>query len=79
VGATEEEAVSFELEIQPLFTQRDQEAMLVVFDLWEVEDVREHADAILEQLESGRMPCYERWPQERVALFRRWMEGGMAA
>lgn len=78
MGATEEEAVSFELEIQPLFTQRDQEAMLVAFDLWDVEDVREHADAILEQLESGRMPCYERWPEERVALFRRWMAGGMA-
>ncbi len=70
--------VSFELDVQPLFSQRDQEAMLVVFDLWDAEDVREHAGAILEQVESGRMPCYERWPQERVALFRRWMDEGMA-
>ncbi len=70
--------LSFELDIQPLFSQRDQEAMLIVFDLWEAEDVREHADAILEQLDSGRMPCYERWPEERVALFRRWVDEGMA-
>ncbi len=71
------EEVSFELDIEPLFTQRDQEAMLVVFDLWDVEDVREHADGILEQVASGRMPCYERWPQERVDLLRRWIAGGM--
>ena len=70
---------SFEMDIEPLFSQRDQEAMLVMFDLWDVEDVRSHADAILEQVESGRMPCYGAWDQEQVALFRRWMDGGMAA
>jgi hypothetical protein len=72
------EPVSFEEHIQPLFSQRDQEAMLVVFDLWDVEDVRQHADAILEQLESGRMPCYGAWPPDRVELLRRWTQEGMA-
>jgi hypothetical protein len=70
--------LSFELDIQPLFSQRDQEAMLIAFDLWDAEDVRDHADAILEQLEAGRMPCYGAWPEERIALFRRWREGGAA-
>lgn len=72
------EQVSFELDVKPLFSQRDQEAMLVSFDLWEVEDVRDNADAILAQLEAGRMPCYGAWPEEQVALFRRWMEEGAA-
>lgn len=75
--ASESEELSFEIDIAPLFSQRDHEAMQIVFDLWDVESVREHADSILEQVESGRMPCYGAWPQEQVDLFRRWMESGM--
>ena len=73
-----DEPVSFELDLQDLFSDRDREAMLLQFDLWDLEDVREFAQPILRQLEIGRMPCYEPWPAERVALFRRWVEGGMA-
>ena len=72
------EAPSFEMDIQPLFSQRDQEAMLIMFDLWDLEDVREFAARILKTLEAGRMPCYGAWPEEQTALFRRWMQGGMA-
>jgi hypothetical protein len=46
------------------------------FDLGEVASVREHADAILEQVASGRMPCDTAWPAERVELFRRWVQAG---
>ena len=70
-------ATSFEADIEPLFSQRDHEAMQIVFDLWDVESVREHAEDILEQVESGRMPCYGAWPPARVELFRRWMQEGM--
>ena len=35
------------------------------FDLGDVAAVREHADAILEQLAAGRMPCYGAWPAEQ--------------
>ena len=69
--------ISFEAGIQPLFSDRDQEAMLVSFDLWDAEAVREHATGILEQVDSGRMPCYGAWPEDRVALFRSWIDGGM--
>lgn len=69
--------VSFEVDIEPLFSDRDHEAMLIMFDLRDVEAVREYAESILEQLESGRMPCYGPWPEDRVQLFRRWMDGGM--
>ena len=69
--------VSFEMDIQPLFSQRDREGMQIMFDLWNHDSVRDHADAILEQLAVGRMPCYGRWLEEQIALFRRWKEGGM--
>ena len=73
-----DDAVSFELDVQDLFSERDHEAMLLQFDLWDVDDVREQSGAILEQVESGRMPCYGAWDEEKVALFRRWIDGGMA-
>jgi hypothetical protein len=69
--------VSFELDVQDLFSQRDQEAMLLQFDLWDVEDVRDNSAAILEQVSSGRMPCYGAWSEDKVALFRRWVDQGM--
>jgi hypothetical protein len=71
-------SVSFEMDIQDLFSQRDQEAMLLQFDLWDAEDVRDNADRILEQVESGRMPCYGAWGGDKVTLFRRWRDTGMA-
>jgi hypothetical protein len=67
---------SFERDIRPLFTERDRAAMRWSFDLWETASVRQHADAILEQVAAGRMPCDVAWPAERVALFRRWVQAG---
>lgn len=71
--------VSFEGDIQPLFSERDQEAMLVSFDLWDLESVKDNAQGILEQVDSGRMPCYGAWPKDQVDLFRRRIDGGMQA
>jgi Ferritin-like len=67
---------SFALDIRPLFTERDRAAMRWAFDLGEVASVRQHADAILEQVAAGRMPCDAAWPPERVALFHRWVQAG---
>ena len=47
------------------------------FDLWVREDVVEHSQAILERLESGSMPCDQAWPDDQVAIFRKWVEDGM--
>jgi hypothetical protein len=73
------EQLSFERDVRPLFRERDRGSMLEVanFDLWAREDVAEHSKAILERLENGSMPCDQAWPDERVALFRRWVEAGM--
>lgn len=70
---------SFERDIKPLFTERDRAAMDYAFDLWDVASVRNYADAILEQVASGLMPCDAAWPEEKVALFRRWTQAGMPA
>jgi hypothetical protein len=72
--AAEAAVPSFERDIRSLFTERDRAAMRWAFDLGEVASVREHADAILEQVAAGRMPCDAAWSPESVALFRRWVQ-----
>lgn len=68
--------IGFEGDIKPLFRPDDREFMLYVFDLWELEDVKEDAENILDRVKDGTMPCDEPWPQERIALFEAWVEGG---
>jgi hypothetical protein len=68
--------VSFDQDVRPLFRERDRKEMDWRFDLWRVGDVREHADAILARLEDGSMPCDGPWPDDKVQVFRRWIEAG---
>jgi hypothetical protein len=72
-------APSFACDIEPLFRDRDRAAMRRHFDLGSYQDVRAHAQAILGRLSNGSMPCDGRWPEERVELFRRWVQAGMPA
>ena len=69
----------FDEDIKPLFRERDRDAMRRSFDLWALDDVATHADAILDRLEAGTMPCDGAWPAERVADFRRWIDAGKPA
>jgi hypothetical protein len=69
--------VSFGQHIKPLFRERDRQSMRFAFDLWSYDDVREHADAIYEQLRSGSMPCDGAWPADRLGVFGRWVESGL--
>jgi hypothetical protein len=71
-------AVAF-AEIQALFREKDRDEMLWAFDLWDVEDVRQHSELILQRLESGEMPCDDPWPAQNVALFRDWIAAGTPA
>ena len=70
--------VSFADDIRPLFRADDREAMDFVFDLWDVNDVRANARAILGRLEDGSMPCDGEWSSGEVDLFRRWVATGAA-
>jgi hypothetical protein len=70
---------SFARDIQPLFRASDREAMDFAFDLWDYDDVRAHAEDILERLADGTMPCDGEWSDEQIAAFRRWRDAGMPA
>jgi hypothetical protein len=70
------EPVSFAADVKPLFRESDRRSMRFAFDLWDHGDVSANADAILERLQEGSMPCDAAWPAERVAVFERWVEAG---
>jgi len=74
-----DEPLHFEENIKPLFRDRDRDSMRFAFDLWSLDDVSTHADAILDRLEAGTMPCDGAWPAERVAVFRQWIDAGKPA
>ncbi len=68
----------FEADIRPLFRERDRRSMTFMFDLWSLEDVKANADAILASVSAGEMPCDGAWPEDRVALFKAWVDEGYA-
>jgi hypothetical protein len=74
-----DDAISFEGTIKPLFRPSDRASMSFAFDLWDVDDVRTNAAAILGRLEEGTMPCDGAWPPDDVDLFRRWVATGKNA
>jgi CDGSH-type Zn-finger protein/truncated hemoglobin YjbI len=71
------EPVRFEQHVRTLFRNRDRQSMRFAFDLWAYDDVSRHADAILERLRSGTMPCDGAWPPEWIDAFARWIASGM--
>ncbi|MBV8720413.1 MAG: CDGSH iron-sulfur domain-containing protein [Chloroflexi bacterium] len=73
------EPISFETHIRPLFRQLDRQSMLFAFDLWSYDAVKPHAQAILERLRAGTMPCDGAWPAEKTDLFQRWIDAGTPA
>ena len=72
------EPVVFERNIRPLFRQADRASMKWAFDLWSYADVKSHAAAIVERLRDGSMPCDGAWSAEKVNVFQRWIDSGMA-
>jgi hypothetical protein len=50
--------------------------MSFAFDLTSYDDVRSNAEAIYGRLSAGTMPCDEAWPEDRVRLFREWIDEG---
>ncbi len=72
----DDEPVRFAAHIEPLFRPKDRQSMRLHFDLGSYEDVSDHADRILERLQSGTMPCDGAWPTQQVEAFERWVRGG---
>jgi hypothetical protein len=75
---SDDDRLSFETDIKPLFRERDRQAMERAFDLWAFDDVRAHASDILERVKNGSMPCDGAWPADRVQVFERWLDSGLA-
>jgi truncated hemoglobin YjbI len=74
-----DQTVSFDEHIKQLFRERDRKSMKFAFDLWSYEDVRTNAQAILERVKAGTMPCDGAWPADWVEALERWIQTGMAA
>jgi len=74
-------ALSFASDIRPLFRDTpDVDTMKPMgIDLSSYDDVKAKAESIYARLEDGSMPCDDPWPKEQLALFKRWMDEGMAA
>jgi hypothetical protein len=72
--------LSFASDIRPLFRDTpDVDTMKRIgLDLSSYADVKDQAAAIHARLEDGSMPCDDPWPPEQVALFKGWMDEGMA-
>jgi hypothetical protein len=61
--------------VRGVFRDEDQNNMLGFgIDLYDCEQVKDRAAEIMERLADGSMPCDEAWPEDRVALFLRWMD-----
>jgi hypothetical protein len=75
----EQAGIGFEHDIRPLFREKDVESMSSAFDLSSYDDVRANAERILAKVSDGSMPCDGRWPADRVALFRTWVDAGCPA
>jgi hypothetical protein len=73
-------AVSFAADIRRLFRDSpDVDSMKEYgLDLSSYEEVKAQAKEIHARIADGSMPCDEPWPDERLALFKRWMDEGMA-
>ncbi len=74
----DDEPVGYAAHIKQLFRSTDRESMRFAFDLWSYADVTTHATAILARLRAGSMPCDGAWPAEKIAVFDRWIDAGMA-
>ena len=75
----EEEAVAYGRDIRPLFREEDVSSMSFAFELRSYDDVRTNANLILAKLSDGSMPCDGAWPEEKVELFRNWVDAGCPA
>ncbi len=67
---------SFAQDIRPLFRDKDVHAMRFAFDLSQYDEVKTNAQGIYDRLADGSMPCDGAWAEDRIALFRQWMEEG---
>ena len=73
-------ALSFTVDIRPLFRSYDIESMNPFgIDLSSYGDVKKHAQNIYARLSHKEMPCDGPWSDNSMQKFKEWMESGMEA
>jgi len=75
-------ALSFATDIRPLFREDDIECMKpmgVELDNPAWMRVPANAQSVYAAVADGSMPPGEPWPEDRVALFKKWMDAGFPA
>ena len=73
-------ALSFAKDILPLFRDDPDVSSMKGYglDLSSYSQVKTKAQSIYRTLRDGSMPCDGAWPADRIALFKNWMDEGMA-
>jgi hypothetical protein len=73
-------ALSFAKDIRPLFRDDLDVSSMKDYglDLSSYSHVKTKAQSIYATLVDGSMPCDGAWPADRIALFKKWMDEGMA-
>lgn len=73
-------ALSFAKDIRSLFRDTpDVDSMREYgLDLSSHAEVKAQAENIYARLLDGSMPCDGAWPEDRISLFKKWMDEGMA-
>jgi len=73
-------ALSFAKDIRPLFRDTPDVSAMKEYglDLSSFDEVKDRAETIYSTLLDGSMPCDGAWPEDRIAIFKRWMDEGMA-
>jgi hypothetical protein len=68
----------FELHILPMIRATDREHMRFAFDLWDYDQLVEHAEEFADRVAVDMPPADSGgpWPDEWVQLFRRWLTTG---
>lgn len=74
--STQDQPISYERDIKPLFREIDHQRMEWALDLWSYDDVVAHAGAIMARVGNGTMPCDGPWPDASVESFQRWIDAG---
>jgi hypothetical protein len=75
----EDDKLSFERDIRPLFRAKDRDSMMAAFDLFDYDSVVDNADAIVGTLRSGQMPCDGAWPAAQVDKLQQWIDASKPA
>ena len=73
-------ALSFAKDIRPLFRDDPDISSMKDYglDLSSYSQVEAKAQSICATLLDGSMPCDGAWPSDRIGLFKKWMDEGMA-